>query len=554
VAEKPAILVVDDDPQVLAAVTRDLQDRYGDRFRVLRAESGASGLATLGRLKMRGDALALLIVDQRMPAMTGIEFLSEAIERYPGVRRILLTAYADTDVAIRAINEVQIDHYLLKPWDPPEERLYPVVDDVLDDWLATYFPPFDGLRVIGHRWSAASFALKDFLARNLVPYRWLDVERDAEARELLDGAGLAPLRLPVVVLPDGSVLVEPGQRELADRVGIDTTAASPFYDLIIVGAGPAGLAGAVYGASEGLRTLLVERHAPGGQAGTSSRIENYLGFPAGLSGADLTRRGVAQAKRLGAEIMASEVVGIRADGPYRLLQLGDGRELRGHVVLLTTGVSYRRLDAQGIDRLHGAGVYYGGALSEAVESAGEDVFIVGGANSAGQAAMHFAKYARCVTMLVRGDSLAKSGMSQYLIDQIDRTPNVQVWHGASVEAALGEDHLEALRIANAATGEARVVPARGLFIFIGAKPATSWLRETVALDEAGYVLTGPDLPGGRNGAPSWPLPRQPYLLEASVPGLFAAGDIRHQSVKRIASATGEGAMAIQFVHRYLSTL
>jgi thioredoxin reductase (NADPH) len=553
-AEQPSILVVDDDQSVLFSVARDLQSRYGDRFRILPADSGATALDALSRLKLRGAPVALLIVDQRMPGMSGVEFLAEAIALYPDVKRILLTAYADTEVAIRAINDVQIDHYLLKPWDPPEERLYPAVDDALEDWLATYYPPFEGIRVIGHRWSSAAFQLKDFLARNLVPYHWVDVERDQEASDLIAGAHLDPARLPIVILPDGAVLVQPTQQEIAARIGLETAATRPFYDLIIVGAGPAGLAAAVYGASEGLRTLLIEREAPGGQAGTSSKIENYLGFPAGLTGSDLARRATAQAKRLGAELLTGEVAAIRIDGPYRIVQLRDGSEVSCHALLLATGVSYRWLDAPGIDRLLGVGVYYGGALSEAVASKDEDVFIVGGANSAGQAAMYFAKYARCVTLLVRGDSLAKSGMSRYLIDRIDETPNIQVWFGASVVEAHGNGHLESLRIANALTGEERTVRADGLFIFIGAKPSTEWLCGVVGLDEAGFVPTGPDLEPASNGSPRWPLPRQPYLLETTVPGVFAAGDIRHQSIKRIASATGEGAMAVHFVHRYLSTL
>jgi thioredoxin reductase (NADPH) len=550
----PAILLVDDDPGVLAAVSRDLQPRYGDRFRIYRADSGRSALETLRQLRLRNDPVALLLVDQRMPGMTGVEFLTEAIELYPDVKRVLLTAYADTDVAIRAINDIRLDHYLLKPWDPPEEHLYPVLDDVLEDWLAGFVPPFTGIRVIGNRWSAETFQIKDFLARNLVPYQWLDIERDAEATTLLEQAEVCEHHLPVLIFPDGQVLVEPELPDVARQVGLDTVASSPFYDLVIVGAGPAGLAGAVYGASEGLRTLLIERQAPGGQAGTSSRIENYLGFPSGLSGSDLARRATAQARRLGAELLTAEVVGIRAEGQYRVIQLASGEEINAHAVLVTTGVSYRRLDAPGVERLTGAGVYYGGALSEAVATKGETVFIVGGANSAGQAAMHFAKYASCVTMLVRGDSLSDSGMSRYLVDRIDDTPNIQVWINASVVEALGDDHLDTLRIANSRTGETLTVPADNLFIFIGAKPYTQWLGKGIALGEGDYILTGSDIAAAKNGASPWPLSRDPYLLETNIPGVFAAGDIRHQSMKRIASATGEGAMAIHFVHRYLSTL
>ncbi len=555
-ATKPVIVIVDDDPSVLAAVARDLLARYGEQYRIVRADSGAAALASLKTLKLRGEPVALLLVDQRMPGMTGVELLGEAIALYPDVKRVLLTAYADTEVAIKAINDVGIDHYLLKPWDPPEEKLFPVIDDVLDDWQAAYYPPFQGVRVIGPRWSAETFALKDFLARNLIPYRWLDIEGNDEARELLAHLDLSDQRLPVVVLPDGRPLVRPTQSAVAEAVGFETVAAQPFYDLMIVGAGPSGLAAAVYGASEGLRTLLIERHAPGGQAGTSSRIENYLGFPSGLSGSDLARRAVAQTKRLGAEILSGEVVGIRADGQYKLIQLADGTEIASHAVLIATGVTYRRLNAPGIDRLTGAGVYYGGALSEAIATKGERVFIVGGSNSAGQAAIHFAAYADCVTLLVRGNDLGKSGMSQYLVDRIHATPNIQVWFGTNVLEAIGDSHLEALKISEARGDVTReiTVPADDLFIFIGAQPITGWLNGLVALDPAGFVLTGGDAGTSQADLPRWPLQRQPFLLETSVPGIFSAGDIRHQSVKRIASATGEGAMAIQFVHRYLSTL
>ena len=553
-ADQPAILIVDDEPSVLAAVARDLRARYGEHYRILRAESGAEALDAVRRLRLRNAPLALLIVDQRMPGMTGIEFLTEAIQIYPDVKRVLLTAYADTEAAIRAINDVQIDHYLLKPWDPPDERLYPVVDEVLDDWMANWSPPFEGVRLIGHRWSVETFELKDFLARNLVPYRWLDVESNPEARELASQTRLDLTRLPVVILPDGTTLEQPSQQQVAARIGLTVQAALPFYDLIIVGGGPAGLAAAVYGASEGLRILLIERHAPGGQAGTRSRIENYLGFPAGLSGSDLARRAVAQARRFGAEILNAEVTGFRLEGQYRIVRTASGGEISCHALLIAAGVSYRRLEAPGVDRLHGKGIYYGGALSEAMAAKDEDVFIVGGGNSAGQAAVYFARFARCVTLLVRGDSLPKSGMSQYLVDRIAEIPNIQVWFRTTVGEALGETRLEGLRLADAQTGEERTVPANDLFIFIGAKPFTDWMGDLVALDDAGFVLTGPDLKGARNGAARWPLKRQPYLLETNVPGVFAAGDIRHQSIKRIASATGEGAMAVHFVHRYLSSL
>jgi thioredoxin reductase (NADPH) len=553
-AKNPAILLVDDDPNVLAAVARDLLPRYGEHYRILRADSGAAALETLRQLKLRNDPVALLVVDQRMPGMTGVEFLTAAIQIFPDVKRVLLTAYADTEVAIRAINDVQLDYYLLKPWDPPEEHLFPVLDDALDAWQANYYPPFEGIRVIGNRWSAHTFGIKDFLARNLVPYTWLDIERDAEARQLLEQARVDEGQLPVLLFPDGRIMTAPTLSEVAGAVGLETSASNPFYDLVIVGAGPAGLAGAVYGASEGLRTLIIERHAPGGQAGTSSRIENYLGFPSGLSGSDLARRATTQAKRLGAEILNAEVVGIRTEGPYRVLTLGSGAEINAHAVLITTGVSYRQLDAPGVARLTGAGIYYGGALSEAIATRGENVFIVGGANSAGQAAIHFANYAKCVTLLVRGDSLEKSGMSRYLVERIDETSNIQVWFDTNVLEALGGEHLEALRLENTRLKREMTVPADSLFIFIGAKPYTGWMDGAVALDDGGYILTGTDTERSKNGAPRWPLQRQPYLLETNIPGVFAAGDIRHLSMKRIASATGEGAMAIHYIHRYLSTL
>ncbi|CAN5588629.1 FAD-dependent oxidoreductase [soil metagenome] len=552
--QKPVILLVDDEPAVLAAVARDLQPHYGDRFRTLRADSGAAALETLRRLKLRETPVALLLVDQRMPGMTGVEFLTEAIKLYPDVKRVLLTAYADTEAAIRAINEVELDHYLMKPWDPPEENLYPVLDDALYDWLAVYAPPFEGIRIIGTRWSADTFQTKDFLARNLIPYRSLDVERDAEASELLELAGVEPRELPVLIFPDGSTLVRPSTSELASRIGLETAASLPSYDVVIVGAGPSGLAAAVYGSSEGLRTLVIEKQAPGGQAGTSSKIENYLGFPAGLSGADLARRGTTQAKRLGAEFLTGEVVGIRTDGQYRIVQLADGCEISTQALILATGVDYNKLRAPGIEKYEGAGVYYGGALSEAIATRGEDVFIVGGANSAGQAAIHFANYANCVRMLVRGSSLPGSGMSQYLVDRIDETPNIEVWLNSSVVEAHGNDHLESLRIANSQTGSEQIVPASSVFIFIGAKPVTHWLDGQLAQDPQGYLLTGPDLDRDPANPLRWPLKREPFVLETNIPGTFVAGDLRHRSRKRIASATGEGAMAIHFVHQYLSTL
>jgi thioredoxin reductase (NADPH) len=553
---KPILFTVDDDPEVLRAVERDLRRQYGERFRVLRANSGASALAALETLKLRNAAVALLLVDQRMPHMTGVELLEKSLPLFPDAKTVLLTAYADTDAAIRAINTARIEHYLLKPWDPPEQSLYPVLDDLLADWLAGYRPPFEGVRVVGHRWSPKSFEIRDFLARHQVPYRWLDVEEDDEACKLVAaaaaGAAASPT-LPLVVFADGSHLAAPERADLAARVGLRTRAEKPFYDLMIVGGGPSGLAAAVYGASEGLRTLMVEGEAPGGQAGTSSRIENYLGFPSGLSGADLTRRAVAQAARFGVEILTpQEARGLRLEDAYRIVTLADGREVACHALLIATGVSYRKLGVPGADRLTGAGVYYGAAMTEALACRGEDVYLVGGANSAGQAALHFARYARRVVMLVRGSSLSRS-MSRYLIDQIGETGNIEVRFGAEVAEVHGGDSLEELTIRNG-SGRERA-PARSLFIFIGAAPRTGWLEGVVARDEHGFLLAGPDLPrdDGRR-VRGWPLDREPFLLETSVPGVFVAGDVRHGSIKRVASGVGEGSIAVSFVHRYLADL
>ena len=474
-AGKPILLTVDDDPEVLRAIERDLRRKYGKDYRVLRADAGATALAVLRQVDERGEPVALFLVDQRMPQMSGVEFLEQARAVFPDAKRVLLTAYADTEAAIRAINTVKVDYYSLKPWDPPEEHLYPVLDDLLGDWQAQYRPAFEGLRVIGHRWSADSHALKDFLGRSSVPYHWLDVESNGEeARALLHKAGLDDSRLPVVLFADGSHLVEPRMQEVAEKIGGRMRAERPFYDLVIVGGGPAGLAAAVYGASEGLATVLVEREAPGGQAGTSSRIENYLGFPSGLTGGDLARRAVAQARRFGVEILSpQEVAGLRVEDPYRYVTLGDGSELSCHAVLLATGVQYRTLDVPGVDRLTGAGIYYGAALTEALSCAGDDVYIVGGANSAGQAALYFARYARHVVMLVRGGGLAAS-MSQYLIEEIAAQPTITVRAHSQVVEACGDASLERLVIADSATGERETVPARALFIFIGALPRTEW--------------------------------------------------------------------------------
>ena len=549
---KPTILTVDDDPDVLQAVARDLRRKYGDRFRIMRADSGKSALDALQKLKLRNDTVALFLVDQRMPQMTGVELLENAGQTFPLAKRVLLTAYADTDAAIRAINNAKLDYYLLKPWDPPEEKLYPVLNDLLDDWQAAFHPPFQGIRVISDRWSPHSHQIRDFLARNQIPYRWLDIEQETEATELIDCAGLEKPELPLVMLPDGSHLSEPSNMQLAEKIGLKTQAEKPFYDLVIVGGGPAGLAAAVYGASEGLRTVAVEREAPGGQAGTSSRIENYLGFPVGLSGGDLARRAVTQAKRFGVEILTpQEATKVRLDDNYRIVTLSDGTEISCHALILALGVSWRRLKVPGIDRFTGAGVYYGAAQTEALACSGEDVYVVGGANSAGQAAMYFSKYARTVTMLVRGDSLTKS-MSQYLIDQIEATDNIKVQTHTSVIEAKGETSLETLVLQNSLTKETETVAANSLFIFIGAVPHTQWLDDILARDERGFIFTGSDLPRKSDRIRSWSLERDPYLLETNIPGIFAVGDVRHGSVKRVASGVGEGSICVQFVHRYLA--
>jgi thioredoxin reductase (NADPH) len=559
---KPIILTVDDDADVLQAIARDLRHQYGDRFRIVRADSGASAIAAVEQLKLHNESVALFLADQRMPQMNGVEFLAQALKLFPTAKRALLTAYADTDAAIQAINTVQVDYYLLKPWDPPEERLYPVLEDLLDDWQATFRPPFEGIRVIGNRWSPQSHNVKDFLARNQVPYQWLDIEQSEEAQKLAEFANCDSVSLPLVLFEDEPSLVQPSIAQIAGRIGLRTQAEKPFYDLVIVGGGPAGLAAAVYGASEGLRTVMIEREAPGGQAGTSSRIENYLGFPVGLSGGDLARRAVTQARRFGVEILSpQEVTGIRIEDPYRLITLADGGEVSCHALILALGVSWKRLDVSGLEQFTGAGVYYGAAQTEALTCKGEDVYIVGGANSAGQAAMYFSRYARQVTMLVRS-SLTKS-MSQYLIEQIAETPNIAVQENTSVVEAKGTTSLEAIAIQNRLTGEIETVPATSLFIFIGAVPRTDWLGGVVDRDERGFIVTGSDLKHvnatGRDSLLSrrpkgWRLDRDPYLLETNVPGVFAVGDVRHGSIKRVASGVGEGSICVQFVHQYLANV
>jgi thioredoxin reductase (NADPH) len=608
---RPILLTVDDDPSVLRAIERDLRQQYGSRFRILKSNSGQKALELVKQLKLRNESLALLLVDQRMPQMSGVAFLEQAMNIFPDAKRVLLTAYADTEAAIRSINKAKIDYYLMKPWDPPQEILYPILDDLLDDWWASFKHPFEGIRVIGLRWSPKSYEVKYFLARNGVPYQWLDLEGDEEARRLVsyvestiknehsnfisaattttpsssfsvlnhnktdnnnnnsvssirstsslsysssDSSSSSSLHLPLVIFPDGSHIEEPSSSELAEKIGLKTRAQMPFYDLIIIGGGPAGLAAAVYGASEGLNTLLIERQAPGGQAGMSSNIENYLGFPSGLSGSNLARRAVAQAIKFGAEILTpQEVVNIHVDGPYRIVKVKDGTEIRSHVLIIACGVSYRNLDGvKGIERLTGAGVYYGASMVEALSYKDEDIFMVGGANSAGQAAIHFSKYAKTVTLLVRGDSLNKS-MSSYLIHQINETPNIHVLLNSKVTEVHGENRLEFITITNTQTRQVQTVPTSGLYIFIGAVPHTDAVAGLIERDANGFILTGPDLmQNGRERPRGWTLDRQPYLLETNVPGIFAAGDIRHGSMKRVAAGVGEGTIAVQLVHQYLT--
>ena len=551
-AARPVVLAVDDEPSVARAVERDLRRRYGREFRVLRAESGAEALTALRESKLRGASIALLLADQRMPVMSGVEFLEHAIALAPEAKRVLLTAYADTQAAIDAINRVSLDHYLLKPWDPPDEQLYPVVDDLLDAWRADAPSPADRIRLVGHRWSRESHDVRDFLARNQVPYRWLDVERDDEGRRLLAAADGAA-ELPLVLLPDGSALQRPSVVELADRAGIRRRAELPFYDLLIVGGGPAGLAAAVYGASEGLQTALVERQAPGGQAGQSSRIENYLGFPVGLSGGDLARRATTQAQRFGAELLTvQEVTAIDERGPARIVRLAGGEELGASAIIIATGVDYRRLEAEGVDGLSGRGIYYGGSRSEGLSCRDEHVVVVGGANSAGQAAIYFAAYAQRVTILYRGDSLAKN-MSRYLIDTIEATANIEVRLNAEVEAAHGEESLRSITVRDSATGDRDELALAAMFVFIGARPQTDWLPPAIARDRRGFILAGAELLM-EDVRPRWRLDRDPHLLETSLPGVFVAGDVRSESMKRVASAVGEGSMAVHFVHEYLATV
>jgi thioredoxin reductase (NADPH) len=551
---KPVLLTVDDDPDVLQAVERDLRSRYSERFRILRASSANEALDTLNRLKSRNDAVALLLADQRMPELDGVGFLSQATDLFPSAKRALLTAYADTNAAIEAINSARVHYFLLKPWDPPDQNLYPALDDMLNEWMDSYRPPYEGIQLFGTRWSPKAYELRMFLAQNHLPYQWVDVEQTGaqDSYPALKRADGTPETLPLIVYSDGSKVSEPTTAAIAQKMGLRTHSDVEFYDLAIIGGGPAGLAAAVYGASEGLRTVMIEREAPGGQAGLSSRIENYLGFPAGLSGRDLARRAVVQAQRFGVEILApQEARSVRIEGPYRIIEMADGSRISCHALLLATGVQWRNLGVPGEERLRGAGVYYGGGMTEAITCKGETVYVVGGANSAGQAAINFAAYAEKVVMLIRRESLAAT-MSQYLIDQIKKTPSIEIWPNTEISEVHGKEHLEEISVLCSTSNTTQRVPAKSLYIFIGALPRTDWLGDLVLRDERGFILSGQDLVREGKRPHGWPLDRDPSLLETNVPGIFVVGDVRHGSVKRVASGVGEGAVAIQFVHQYLA--
>ncbi|HUV28176.1 MAG TPA: FAD-dependent oxidoreductase [Anaerolineales bacterium] len=550
----PAIMILDDEPQVLNAVERDLRQHFRSDYRIVKSNDGQEALDVLKKLKERNTPVALFLVDQRMPKMSGTEFLEEARKLYPQARKVLLTAYADTQAAIDSINDIGLDYYLMKPWDPPEQNLYPVLDDLLSDWTASVQLPYDGIRVAGTLWSGNSHTVKDFLARNQIPYQWLDIELDTDARNLVETVNDGEHRLPVVFFPDGNTLIDPSIQDIAERIGLQTKADKPFYDLIIVGAGPAGLAAAVYGGSEGLSTVMIEKEATGGQAGTSSRIENYLGFPQGLSGADLARRATTQALRFGVELLRpQEAVKVRLEDPYRHVVLADGSEISGRAILISTGVFVRRLDVPGVADLTGAGIYYGAALTEAAYYRDQDVFVVGGANSAGQGAMFFSRYARKVTMLVRSSTL-EAGMSQYLVDQIANTANIDVVLRTEIIEAIGVERLEKIKVKNIDSQEVDALPAAAMFIFIGAVPPTDLVSGLVERDRAGFIITGSDLMIDNKRPKGWRPNRDPFLLETSIPGIFAAGDVRHHSMKRVASAVGEGAVAVALVHQYLKTV
>ena len=549
---KPVLLVVDDDPQVLAAVRRDLRSRYRDKYTVVSAASGPEALEAAKELKSRGDALAMVISDQRMPGMLGGELLKRSRDVYPVAKRVLLTAYSDIEAAIKAINEAHVDHYLSKPWDPPEDKLFPVVDDLLDAWLADSPPEAKGLRVVGHQWATRSHKIKDFLTKSLVPYRWMDIDRDKEARTLVDATSVSEDQLPAIFFEDGTVLSDPEPRAVAERLGKPLSAAHEVYDLVVVGAGPAGLAAGVYGASEGLRTLVLDGHAPGGQAGSSSRIENYLGFPQGVSGSELTRRALAQAQRLGAEFLAPlEVTGVSVDGGYKHLKLADGRELIARTMLVATGMDYRKHEAPGCNELTGAGVYYGAATTEAAAFKDRRVIVVGGGNSAGQGAMYLARYAKDVLIVCRGNDLGKS-MSRYLIDQLEKTENIRVRPHTEIACVEGDKRVERVTLRSVPDGARRVEEADAVFIFIGTRPQTAWLPESVLRDEKGFVLTGRDAMAAEGFARIWKQSRPPLPLETSVPGVFAAGDVRAGCMNRVASAVGEGSMVVRLAHEYLA--
>lgn len=547
-------MTVDDEPLVLNSIERDLRERYSDDYRILKASSGTDALESIHQLKRRNEPVALFLVDQRMPGLSGVEFLEKAIPHYPEARKVLLTAYADTDAAIKSINTINLDHYLLKPWDPPEIHLYPVLDDLLSDWIATASLPYEGIRVAGTQWSATSHSVKHFLTLNQIPYKWMDIEKDAQAKALVDTVSEAGTRLPVVFFPDGSLLTNPDTQALAEKIGLQTKAQRPFYDLIIVGGGPAGLAGAVYGASEGLRTVLLEREAPGGQAGNSARIENYLGFPQGISGMDLARRATVQAKRLGAEFLtAQEAVNVRVEDPYRIVTMRDGTELSCHALLITTGMTVRRLDVEGIESYIGASVYYGAAVTEAESCRGKQAIVVGGANSAGQGAVFLSRYASQVTMLIRGKTMEQS-MSQYLVDQVRGIENIKVILNTELANVHGSGRLEAITIRNSETEEIEKIAADAVFLYVGAVPHSEFVAGVVERSEEGFIVTGPDLIRDGRRPKNWKLQRDPYLMETSVPGVFAAGDVRYNAVRRVASSVGQGSVVIFFVKKYLETV
>jgi thioredoxin reductase (NADPH) len=551
---KPVIMTIDDEPHVLNAIERDLRANYHNDYRIIKAGSGTEALETLGQLKRRNAQVSLFLVDQRMPEMTGIEFLERAIKLYPGARKVLLTAYADTDAAIASINTVGLDHYLMKPWDPPDQHLYPVLDDLLSDWMASARLPYDGIRVAGTRWSVSSHKVKDFLTRNQIPYQWLDMERDAEAKALVDSVDKGGPGLPVVFFPDGSHLIDPDSPVLAEKVGLHTQAQRPFYDFIIVGGGPAGLAAAVYGASEGVRTIMIEKEAAGGQAGTSARIENYLGFPQGISGADLARRATTQAKRLGAEIlMPQEVVKVKVEDPYRIVTLRDGTELSCHALLIATGMAVRKLDVDGIESLIGTSIFYGAAVTEAENCRDGHAIVVGGANSAGQGAAFLARYAKKVTMLIRGKTMEQS-MSKYLVDQVRGIKNINVRLQSELSAVHGSGKLEAITFRNNETDETEKVPADAVFLYVGASPHSEFVADIVERSDEGFILTGPELIRDGRRPKSWKLQREPYLMETNVPGIFAVGDVRYNAVRRVASSVGQGSIVVFFVQRYLETV